>query len=222
MDGIIAGCDGLDDRLTVECFIDINQVAWDALKASGSDSRFCPVVTYRADNDCVVWALGLVSQILMIGAVVVREVRPAFYAPLVEAAMRRPNIYALGPVIVTRPERFVHLCAMLAPAPGGVGFDAHAAVWFNGVPFSASAATPGDLYLSARRKLDLRGARVRVGGAIPGVPGFTFGPAATLVPFCGGVDEVRVTAASRYADRISNSGVFGLLPAQRVIPWPNY
>ena len=222
MDGIIAGCDGLDERLTVECFIDIHQVAWDALKASGNDSRFCPVVTYRTDSGHVVWALGLVSQILMIGAVATREVRPAFYAPLVEAARNRPSIYALGPVIVERPARFVHLCAMLAPASGGIGFDAHAAVWFNGVPFSASTATTGDLYLSTRRRLDLQGASVRVGGAIAAIPGFTFGPAATLVPFCGGMDEVRVTAASRYADRISNSGVFGLLPAQRVIPWPNY
>ena len=222
MDGIIAGCDGLDEQLTVECFIDIHQVAWDALKASGSDSRFCPVVTYRTDSGHVVWALGLVSQIQMIGAVATREVRPAFYAPLVEAAGKRPNIYALGPAIVERPARFVHLCAMLAPASGGLGFDAHAAAWFNGVPVSASTAAPGDLCLGARRRRDLQGARVRVGGAIAGGPGFASGPAATLVPFCGGVDGVRVTAASRYADRISNSGVFGLLPAHRVIPWPNY
>jgi hypothetical protein len=212
----VAGCDGLDEALTVECMADINAATWATLTAAGDDTRFCPALTYRTASGEVVWALGIISQMLRLGSVSVRETRAAFYAPLFEASGNRESIYPIGNLLTARPARFVHLCGMLKVS-AGVGFDALGAVWFDGAPAIGSAA-----YLQSRRRADLIGARLQIGGAVSGIPSFSLGPPATIVSFGGAIDEVRVTAASRYADSLTLTPVYRIALAERVIPWPNY
>lgn len=212
----VAGCDGLDEALTAECMADISAATWATLTAAGDDTRFCPVLTYCTAAGEIVWSLGVISQILRIGYVSVRETRAAFYAPLSEASGNRESIYPIGRVLIESPARLVHLCGMLKESPG-VGFDALGAVWFDGAPAIGSAA-----YLQSRRRADLLGARLQIGGAVSGVPSLSLGPPATIVPFGGAIDEVRITTASRYADNLTLNPVYRIAPAERVIPWPNY
>jgi hypothetical protein len=215
--GSVSDIGGIDGNLTVECFVDMGQSTWDQLMAAGDGERFCPVVSALASSDgSLAWSLGFGSWIVASanGASVYRVVVPVMYQDLTADSWFKPGIQsmlALGPPITFRPGRFVHI----AGCRKAQGVDTLMGCWFDG---------QSGLYAvsEARTKLPTATAfGVKIGGAAAGMQGVPRATFVESVAFTGAVDELRVTAAARYADRVA--AVMNSLPEyQRVIPWPDY
>jgi hypothetical protein len=200
----VAGCDGSDGALAVECMADIGATAWDALMSTANTrNRFSPALTLMTTAGALVWTLGFMSK-LVAG---VRSVYPVFINQFGQVATVG---VAVTPALGGRPGRFVHLCGAMAPS----GDNFIAAAWFDGNP-SAGATYARSALRTAATGL------VRIGGTCPALPSLANNAPTDIVAFTGVVDEARVTAANRYASQIGATPQ-AIAPAYRVIPWPNY
>lgn len=196
----ITGADGADGNLAVECMVDIGATAWAALAAAGSDQRLCPVLTLVDNAGAAVWMLGLVRSAGVI--------LPVFWRK-VTGSPTGSFVVSFAP-LTWRPGRFVHLAFCSAAS----GSAAATAGWFDG-----QAADGGNVTLSTL--VPAPASRLLVGGPVPLIEWVVnTGRSSTFIPFTGAVDEIRITAAARYASYMSPAAT--LIPAARVIPWPNY
>lgn len=204
MEATIPGADGADGALTVEALADIDQACWDALtNQAGPVNRYSPVVSLIAPDGSLVWSLGFFSRATS-GFRSARVVMTVFIQRLASGELQLMR----GRDLPTRPGRHIHIAAQRSIDFGMVttaGWtEGHASddaiVWGGAYPVAASATC-------------------RIGNVCPGVSVPIFGGAAAeSVPYLGSIDEVRVTAVSRYTSYINST-----LPlAARVIPWPNY
>ena len=215
MEADIAGVDGTDGNLTVECLVDIDETAWTALTAPGEGERYCAVVSATSPDGVVLWSIGFGSWIVSSGSPSsrVRIVVPVFYVGLsanyFADALQRMTLIA--PVQPNRPGRYVHL----AGCRKAQGSNFRAAAWFDGRSDYYSSAD------SLAKLIACPTATVSVGREAPGVMGMPHSPNVQQIPFSGAVDEVRVTAAARYASHIT-SNPDGVPLYERVVPWPNY
>lgn len=215
MEADIAGVDGSDGNLTVECMVDIDATAWAALTAPGEGERYCAVVSATSPAGVVLWSIGFGSWVVSSGSPSsrVRIVVPVFYTGLsanyFADSLQRVTVTALEQP--NRPGRFVHL----AGGRKAQGSEFKAAAWFDGRTSFYSSA---DLLT---KLIACPTATVRVGGEAPGVAGIPHSSTVQQITFSGAVDEVRVTAVSRYASHILNNPT-DLQPYERVVPWPNY
>lgn len=228
---VIPGAAGIsgkaDSPLAAECFVDIDEAAYAALVAPGTDFRWCPVVHVRRTDGVVVWALGFFSIWNQVGAVGYRTVRAGLYMLVSKnsGANPWPSVStAFGPIINARPGRFAHMAGGVRFYPDGGSpsqWDMISGCWFDGL----SGGIGGDI----RAKSSLAplpepesALSVHIGGSAGLMLGFNTGSPATLIPFTGAIDELRITAAGRFDDYIGFSQVYGLPADKRVIPWPNY
>ncbi len=214
MTASISGADGSDGALTVECLVDIEQGAWNQLMAAGDSSRLCPLVMLKDSTGALVWLLGFASWMAVDGSGARRRIATAVgIAGLTSGTYTDPStpfVTAIGSEIASRPGRFVHIA--MGRKVGTVGQFLQA-VWFDGSPGLYAAddqtaklrlASPGTVSISG----DSSSVKLPSGMS-------------TWVPFRGGIDEVRVTAASRYSAFIALNPIT-IPQAYRVIPWPNY
>jgi len=204
MEAAIPGIDGAAGALTVEALANIDQACWDALtNTAGPLNRYSPVVSLIAPGGELVWTLGFFSRATS-GFRSARVVMTAFIQRLESGDLQLMR----GRDLTTRPGRYIHIAAQRSIDFGMVT----TAGWTEGFP-STDALVWGGAYTKAAT------ATCRIGNTCPGVGVVVFGGAgADSVPFLGGIDEVRVTAVSRYTSYINST----LPPAARVIPWPNY
>ena len=91
------------------------------------------------------------------------------------------------------------------------------AVWFDG----KSGLYPGGAgSIGASSNSD--NSIVQIGGNIPAMEYLVSGTSKVVqVPFSGGLDESRITAASRYDRFVLFNSKAILRASARVIPWPN-
>jgi hypothetical protein len=211
--GILAAPSGLDSAtLTAECMVDIDATAWAALTASGSDTRFSPVLSCWDRTGALLWTLGFGSWIV---SGPTRLVGPVFYNGTGYAGFGLGSVP--GQAIPFRPGRFIHLAGSRSPASAG---NTNLTLWADGLGGSTYTVSTSSLLTSTNNGV-VAPAQFIVGGAQPSMPVGLPGGAVTFVPFSGVVDEVRVTAASRYLAFV-NSPTSLTLPVQsRVIPWPD-
>lgn len=212
MEASIAGVDGSDGNLTVECMVDIDETTWNALTAAGAGERYCPVLSALSPSGAVLWSLGFGSWIVRSGYTTSRIVVPLFYTELATAyyADALSRVAVIGPTQPSRPARFVHF----AGCRKAVSTTFQTATWFDGRT---------DLYYATdalSKLITAATSTVTVGGETPGVVGIPYSATVQQIPFSGAVDEVRVTAAARYASHISINPV-DLQPYEHVVPWPN-
>ena len=208
-----------DEPLAVECMVDLGQDAYAALTAGGSDFRWCPVVHLRRQDGSVQWALGFFSYLYTIGSVSTRQLRAGFFMRRKQATGDLSPLTAYGPLLTARPGRFVHLAACTSFAYSGVGWDMLAGCWFDGLQGLGTVSLLKD---SLQPVVEADSAtQLRIGGSAGRLTAYTGGDA-TIVPFTGAVDELRVTAAARYDDYLAFSGAYSLPSTKRVIPSPNY
>jgi hypothetical protein len=207
----MTGLDGASPDLTAECMVNIEQTAWDALTAAGSDERYCPALTATAEDGSLLWTLGFASWLVSTQTGTRRAVTTVFYA-----ATTTGRVVTKGLELVNCPGRFVHLAGG-RQATGYYSTFYRQATWFDGnggrlFGTGAVAAIP----TSAVNRLT-------VGGACRQLAYLNAEPLATSIPFVGEIDEVRGTGAIRYdTTPIDEPNPQGIPAASRVIPWPNY
>ena len=216
---VVSGITGMANTpLAVECMVNIGEAAFNALnRPADFGQRMCPVIYLRGSDGEVIWALGFVSD---------RQVYNGFtYQSVVRSGffMRNARGYAsltVGPVIILRPNRFVHLAGAIDYSQSGVGWDTLLGCWFDGVSsgLSAEKALKSNLRVIDENTYPMS---LRIGGGAGYIQPYTAGNVA-IVPFDGAVDEVRVTAGGRYADRLAFSAVYTITRDKLVLPWPNY
>ena len=215
--GQVNGCDGSDSMLTAECMVDIGASAWAALTAAGQATRFCPVVTYVSADGAVVWSLGFGSWVVSQNGVISRIVIALHWTALSSSqniGSQNNSVLCISDrIIADRPARFVHLAHCRKPhlTDQFVG-----ATWIDGYPgLSGGLAQQVKLVSAAAGS-------VLIGGAIPRIE-YLLSTTRDVegVAFSGAIDEVRITAASRYSAKTGTSPS-ALLASDRVIPWPNY
>jgi hypothetical protein len=214
---LIAGIDGSDGNIAVECMVYIGQTTWDALLAPGKDERFCPVVTCISASGDIVWALGLIGfpQARALG--VDRCLGSLFWSPIVGNTTGTGAAFIrLAPVqwfttsfgtTPARPERFMYLA--------GGREDSVQASWLDGRP-SLTADGTQQRYLKVSAASTLQ-----IGGPCPLIPFLYQSTIVNVVPLYGAVDELRVTAANRLGTWIATPPTT-IPDPYRVIPWPNY
>lgn len=218
MTGPVDGIDGKNGVLYVECMVDIEATAWDALMASGSAIRYCPVATLLNSAGSIVWTLGFISYLFSDGSGVppggTRWVQPAFIH--VPSDLGSDSWFQLGftSVLQARPDRFVHLCGGRKPISATQFLEA---AWFDGQ--APVGALTGDL---AYLRDAPTGTTLQIGGAIPRFLAlWDTGKSVQIVPFAGSVDDLRASVLGRY-DTYLTSTPTDIPAAGRVIPWPNY
>jgi len=221
MDGTISpdtaqyGVDGADGALSVECMVNLGHEAWAALSAPGDAPRYCPVVSMLSSQGEVVWTLGFASWVVSDRGG--RPMRlPSIPVSIIQLTSQGwlggLSTLAIAQPLSARQDRYIHLCA--ERKVGNNGWFEHG-VWFDGNP---------GLYYSTEQIDKLRASSrglVRLGGGIPGVIDLGVPGVAELVRFTGGLDELRITAATRRGAQL-RLNMLALPPSLRVIPWPNY
>ena len=207
----IAGVEGLSGLLTVELMFDIDSVAWDALTADGADFRWCPISYLVAQDGSVLWALGLFSYYSSYYKF--RYTRAGFYMPLLSLPGDHTFVQPFGPIIPSRPNKFMHLAGAIKPRPGGSGFDHVGCVWLNGDPGVGSST-----FLASRR-VTKTGLVVVIGGSGGSIPAY-YGGQSNIVNFSGKIDEYRLTAEARYASYMDVTA-YAIPEVARTIPWSN-
>lgn len=211
IEGEVSGISGRDGLFAAECMVKIDAATWAALNASGTDQFWCPVLTCLTTGSAqeIVWTLGLSSSAA--GYPLQRYIRSAF---TVWRSSIGPGFQlASGPLVTVRPDRFVHLVGGLEDI--GSGIAVLQAFW-DGQAFPGSTTFMSEMRAAGPTIL-------RIGGLCPPVRNNGASGAAVFVPFAGAIDEVRVTAANRYAAEITGTTeVVNITPVRRVIPWPNY
>jgi len=206
--------------ITLDAWVNPSATAWSGLLAPGTDFRFCPVVTLLDAAGQVVWALGFESYAdawgnRQINALATHQLTRPSADVLTVGFLSNARTKLIGQF---RPNRYVHLCMVQEQENSGT--RTRIGLWLDGMIDSNSFAVVDTPALRTAGEVNGVKPRLLIGGACPGLQGFNF-RIDNIVPFDGLIDEVRGTQATRHADRLGSSS-FGLLPADRVIPWPNY
>ncbi len=215
--GIVPGLHGVGAGLSVECMADISESAWDALTVGGDDQRFCPVVSYTAEDGRLLWALGFLSRIVdsgVVGQPLYRRVQAMFWTSLDDAySLSGSGASSLGG-ITTRPGTFVHVAGVLKTYGASTW---ERASWLGGA-FCLSRVQV--LQATASEKPT---GLLKIGGACAVFRTYDrqYAPV-TIVPFGGKIDELRIKAPGQYADLMNLSDPAAIPLTRRVIPWPNY
>lgn len=209
MEATIRGIGGDQAELTVECLADIHQVCWDAHREpAGSINRFTPFITLMGADGSLAWSMGIFSTSGM------RYSPPDSRRVVMTAMLSRKKgtaavDFLIGRFLLDRPVRFIHVAFQRTNAAG----LQTSAGWTEGAPSINTDTWAGGF-------VDPADPICRIGNNCPGLGAMAiFGGSSTeSIPFVGALDEVRVTAASRYTAFINST----LPPAARVIPWQNY
>ena len=221
MRGVVSGCEGRDGNLTAETMVNMDTRCLNALMAGGGNDatvRYCPVISLLSSAGDLVWTLGFGSWLVGGKFLAFRVVVPCFYDTTAFQNFARTSTsdYQLLPDSSgNAPNRYIHFAACKRISFEGAG-DMRSGVWFDGQP-----GRPGGIgQPGASSNSD--NSIVQIGGSIPAMEYLlSYVAKVTQVPFSGGVDESRITAANRYDQYIAFNAV-GPLPAYaRVIPWLN-
>jgi hypothetical protein len=182
---------------TVECLVSIDQSSWDALSAPGNDERYCPVVSCISPQNKTIWMVGLMRFASMVS---VMYWHSASIDPLPRSSA---GSFSTFPV----PGAFIQIIYS-----GYSTTRRYGAAWINGQAAPAYGFGGNDDAAP--------GSYLRIGGIVPVINYLATTKDATLVPFSGVVDEVRVTKACRYASYLTNPPS-DIPVVSRLVPWPN-
>ena len=215
--GTVAGCDGADGNLTVECFVKLGVDGWAALTAGDPGQQlFMPAISYTATDGTLLWALGFYGYKPIYNQAASSNynapaVWPAFYTYLKDGV----PVLSRGLRYTTRTLTFKHMMgsrrkhSSFAFAFQGCWLD-----YFSESPTANLIASISNIYPSASGVL-------RFGGSC-GRP-IVNGAPATVLGFDGEIDMGRITTADRYGRLDDVGNAYGLTDAMVFpLPWPNY
>ncbi len=215
--GNLAGADTADGLFSAECVVSLDPGAWAKLNSRSPTDQFIPVLTY-ANDEGVMWSIGFMRW---------GDRATGSFGPFVTFAFRNntgtPPTFGFGSGkwlyagVGSGVNDMVLTLGMGRRYTLGTDFVS-TALWADTDPGPLNGSQPapafGLRYRSATGVLAIGGAGGWLGNNV------------SIIPFAGSIQDVRITAAARFDDYLSDISPNtrpAFLPApRRPFPWPNY